>query len=121
MNIKALSLFIVVAAALIIGSQSFFTVDQREQAIVLQLGQPRGEPRGPGLHFKTPFVQEVRYFDSRVLSIDPEAEPVVISRMEQTPQQVTTWMQAPVLKVSAGSRLSLIPSHATKSQTLFSS
>ena len=79
MNIKALSLFIVVAAALIIGSQSFFTVDQREQAIVLQLGQPRGEPRGPGLHFKTPFVQEVRYFDSRVLSIDPEAEPVVIS------------------------------------------
>ncbi len=79
MNIKAVSLFIVIAAALIIGSQSFFTVDQREQAIVLQLGQPKGEPRGPGLHFKMPFVQDVRYFDSRVLSIDPQAEPVVIS------------------------------------------
>lgn len=79
MNIKAVSLFIVLAAALIIGSQSFFTVDQREQAIVLQLGQPKGEPRGPGLHFKMPFVQDVRYFDSRVLSIDPQAEPVVIS------------------------------------------
>ena len=79
MNIKAVSLFIVIAAALVIGSQSFFTVDQREQAIVLQLGQPKGEPRGPGLHFKMPFVQDVRYFDSRVLSIDPQAEPVVIS------------------------------------------
>ena len=79
MNIKAVSLFILLAATLIIGSQSFFTVDQREQAIVLQLGQPKGEPRGPGLHFKMPFVQDVRYFDSRVLSIDPQAEPVVIS------------------------------------------
>ena len=79
MNIKAVSLFILLAAALIVGSQSFFTVDQTKQALVLQLGQPRGEPRGPGLHFKLPFVQDVRYFDSRVLSIDPQAEPVVIS------------------------------------------
>ena len=79
MNIKVVSLFILLAAALIVGSQSFFTVDQTKQALVLQLGQPRGEPRGPGLHFKLPFVQDVRYFDSRVLSIDPQAEPVVIS------------------------------------------
>jgi len=79
MSIKAISFFIFLAAALIIGSQSFFTVDQTQQALVLQLGQPRGEPRGPGLHFKMPFVQDVRYFDKRVLSIDPKAEPVVIS------------------------------------------
>ena len=79
MNVKTVSLFIFLAAALLIASQSFFIVDQREQALVLQLGQPRGEARGPGLHFKTPFVQDVRYFDSRVLSIDPQAEPVVIS------------------------------------------
>ncbi len=79
MSIKAISFFIFLAAALIIGSQSFFTVDQTQQALVLQLGQPRGEPRGPGLHFKMPFVQDVRYFDKRILSIDPKAEPVVIS------------------------------------------
>ncbi len=79
MSIKAISFFVFLAAALIIGSQSFFTVDQTQQALVLQLGQPRGEPRGPGLHFKMPFVQDVRYFDKRILSIDPKAEPVVIS------------------------------------------
>lgn len=79
MDIKLLSFFIVLAGALLIGSQSFFIVDQKEQAIVLQLGQPKGEPRGPGIHFKTPFVQNIRYFDSRVLSIDPRPEQVVIS------------------------------------------
>ncbi|PCJ02331.1 MAG: protease modulator HflC [Alphaproteobacteria bacterium] len=79
MNTKALAFFIVIAATLLIGSQSFFIVDEREQAIVLQLGQPKGEPRGPGIHFKTPFVQNIRYFDRRVLSIDPRPEQVVIS------------------------------------------
>lgn len=79
MNTKALAFFIVIAATLLIGSQSFFIVDETEQAIVLQLGQPKGEPRGPGIHFKTPFVQNIRYFDRRVLSIDPRPEQVVIS------------------------------------------
>ncbi|MDH5722245.1 MAG: protease modulator HflC [Alphaproteobacteria bacterium] len=79
MDTKLLVLFVILALALLIGSQSFFTVDQREQAIVLQLGQPKGEPRGPGLHFKLPFVQNVRYFDRRILSIDPNPEQVVIS------------------------------------------
>jgi len=79
MNIKLLSVFIIFAVALIIGSQSFFIVDEKEHAIVLQLGQPKGDVRGPGIHLKTPFVQNVRYFDSRVLSIDPRPEQVVIS------------------------------------------
>lgn len=79
MNTKAVILFIVLAVALLVGSQSFFIVDERQQAIVLQLGQPKGEPRGPGIHLKTPFVQNVRYFDRRILSIDPRPEQVVIS------------------------------------------
>lgn len=79
MNTKFIVLFVVLAVGLIVGSQSLFIVDQTEQAIVLQLGQPNGEPRGPGLHFKTPFIQNVRYFDRRVLSIDPAPEQVVIS------------------------------------------
>lgn len=78
-NIKAVSFFVVLAVALLIGSQSVFVVDQTQQALVLQLGQPKGEPRGPGIHIKTPFVQNVMYFDSRILSIDPPAQQVVIS------------------------------------------
>jgi len=60
-------------------SQALFTVEQREQALVLQLGNPVGEPRSPGLHFKIPFIQEVRRFDGRILPVDPSPEQVVIA------------------------------------------
>ncbi|MGH1455940.1 MAG: protease modulator HflC [Alphaproteobacteria bacterium] len=79
MSPKVISLFVVFALALLVGSQSLFVVDQTQQAIVLQLGQPKGEPRGAGIHFKTPFIQNIQYFDSRILSIDPAPEQVVIS------------------------------------------
>ncbi len=73
----------IVAIILILGvviiSQSVFTVEQRQQALVLQLGNPVGEPRKPGLHFKIPLIQEVKIFDGRVLSVDPAPAQVVIS------------------------------------------
>lgn len=71
--------FITLAVVIIGASMSIFTVDQRAQAIVLQLGQPVGDIRNPGIHFKIPLVQDVRYFDKRVLSVDPASEQMVIS------------------------------------------
>ena len=60
---------------LLVGSQCLFVVDQTQRAIVLQLGKPVGSDLGPGLHFKLPFVQNVIYFDHRVLEYDaPPAE-----------------------------------------------
>ncbi len=79
MNKVLLTILAVAAFGLILASQAFFTVEQTEQAIVLQLGQPKGEPRGPGLHIKTPFIQDVRYFDRRILSVDPSPEQVNIA------------------------------------------
>lgn len=50
---------------------SLYTLDEAEQAVVVQLGAPVGDPiTKPGLHFKLPFIQEVRRFDKRVLSWD---------------------------------------------------
>ena len=72
-------IFIVFLIVIFIGSQALFSVDQREQALVLQLGNPVGEPRKPGLHFKIPFIQEVKIFDGRILSVDPKPEQVVIA------------------------------------------
>lgn len=73
-------IFLIGLAVVLLGaSMSIFTVDQREQAIVLQLGQPVGDIKGPGLHFKIPFVQDVRYFDKRILSVDPAPEQMVVS------------------------------------------
>lgn len=72
-------LFALIALGLSGLSMSVFTVDQRAQAIVLRFGQPKGEIRNPGLHFKLPFVEHVVYFDRRILSVDPEPEQVVIA------------------------------------------
>lgn len=69
----------VAVLAFVLVTQCLFTVDQRQQAVVLQLGEPVGETRGPGLHIKIPFVQTVTYFDRRVLSVDPPADQMVIS------------------------------------------
>lgn len=54
-------------------SASVFFVDQGEQALVLQFGRPIGGAiTEPGIHFKTPFVQEVRRYDKRLLAWDGE-------------------------------------------------
>lgn len=79
MNGKLTLVLFVLGLILIGASQTLFLVDQTQQAIVLQLGQPVGELRKPGLHFKLPMIQEVRYFDRRILSVDPLPEQMVIS------------------------------------------
>ena len=56
--------------AILLLMQSVFTVHQTQKAIILQLGKPIGEALGPGLHFKLPFIQNVLFFDSRILNYD---------------------------------------------------
>lgn len=59
---------------------SFFTVDQTKQAIVLQFGEPKRVVNKPGLNFKIPFIQDVTYFEKRVLSlVSSDSEEVILS------------------------------------------
>lgn len=59
---------------LVLTGLSAFVVDQRQTAIVFQLGEVVGEKTEPGLYFKLPLVQNVRFFDARILTLD-SAEP----------------------------------------------
>ena len=59
-----------VVALLILLSLSLFVVDQRQTAIVFQLGEVVSLKTQPGLYFKIPLVQNVHYFDSRILTMD---------------------------------------------------
>lgn len=59
---------------LVVGSMSVFVVDQRQTAIVLRLGTIAKVVESPGLNYKIPFLDSVRYFDKRILTID-DAEP----------------------------------------------
>ena len=70
-----------VAALLLAGvSGSLFTVNQTQQALVLQFGEPKRTIQEPGLAFKLPFIQDVTYYEKRVLSLIPQdAEEVILS------------------------------------------
>jgi membrane protease subunit HflC len=66
--------------AAVLASLTLFTVDQREYAIVFQLGEIKEVIAEPGLRTKWPLIQNVRYFDKRILTIDdPETERFVTS------------------------------------------
>jgi len=69
----------VLIVAGILGMSSFFIVDQTEQALVLQFGQPRRVIREPGLWVKRPFIENVVYYDTRVLDFEPPHEEVIVS------------------------------------------
>jgi len=59
-------------AVFILVSLTAFTVDQRQSAIIFQLGEIVDVKIQPGLYFKVPFLQNIRYFDSRVLTLDSQ-------------------------------------------------
>ena len=78
-NRAGISIAVVVTAA-VLGVLSVFTVDQRERALVFQLGEIREIIEQPGLHFKWPLIQNVRYFDNRILTLDePDTERFITS------------------------------------------
>ena len=69
-----------------------FTVDQRQYAIVFQLGEIKEVIKEPGLSFKWPLIQNVRYFDSRILTLD-SVEPERFLTAEKKPVLVDSFVK----------------------------
>lgn len=74
MKTSTLILLVLVALGAMVLANSFFIVDQRQRVLLIQLGEIRGADFDPGLHFKIPFVQTVRSFDKRLLTLDNQTE-----------------------------------------------
>jgi len=72
---KILVPFVVVLA--VFAYQAIFVVQEVNQAIVLQFGDPKKIITKPGLNFKIPFIQNVVYLDRRVLNLDNPPEEVI--------------------------------------------
>lgn len=70
MDRRWIVVFAVVGVIVAVWNLATFRVPQWEQALVLQLGEPVRTVREPGLHFKLPFIQNVEYFDKRILDYD---------------------------------------------------
>jgi membrane protease subunit HflC len=70
-------LFAGMVLAAVVISSALFTIDQAEQGIIVQFGEPVGDVVAePGLHWKLPFIQEVRRFDKRLLDWDGEVSQI---------------------------------------------
>ncbi|MDB9825376.1 protease modulator HflC [Alphaproteobacteria bacterium] len=78
MKTRNIVILAILAFAIMLTSGFFFVVDQTKQVIVLQFGEPKAVHQTPGLKFKLPFIQNVVYYDSRVLNLDPAQEEVIL-------------------------------------------
>lgn len=86
-----------IAIALVV-SGALFTVDQRQNAIVFQLGEVKDVVTKPGLNFKWPMIQNVRFFDMRILSYD-DAEPLRFITSEKKPVLVDSYVKWRIVDV----------------------
>jgi modulator of FtsH protease HflC len=80
MNRRLLVILAIAAGiAVVLLMSSAFTVRQTEQALILQFGNPVRVIREPGLKFKVPFVQNVEFYDKRILDLDPPVQEVLLA------------------------------------------
>jgi len=70
---------VIVVAAGVVAYSALFTVHQAEQALILQFGNPIRVVKEPGLHVKMPFIQNVEYYDRRILDLDPPVQEVILA------------------------------------------
>ena len=72
-----IALLVVVIGLFILGASPLFIVDITQNAIVVELGKPKRNITEPGLYMKVPFIQEVTYFDKRLLDYDSDPQDVI--------------------------------------------
>lgn len=72
-----MGLVAVVLLLFFLGASPLYVVDITQSAIVVQLGKPVRTVTAPGLYVKVPFIQEVTYFDKRLLTYDASAQDVI--------------------------------------------
>ena len=75
---RSIILLGVLAAAIFTASSTLFTVQQTQQVLITQFGEPRRVIQEPGLHWKLPFIQSVITFDRRLLDFDAPGEEVIL-------------------------------------------
>ncbi|MDO8931675.1 MAG: protease modulator HflC [Rhodocyclaceae bacterium] len=77
---------------MVVAAMTLFTVDQRQYAIIFQLGEIKEVVKEPGLSFKWPLIQNVRFFDKRILTLD-SVEPERFLTAEKKPVLVDSFVK----------------------------
>lgn len=74
MNARTVVTLVVMALVLMVASSTMFIVNETQRAVMLRFGAIKEADIKPGLHFKLPFADDVRFFDARVLTLDSNPE-----------------------------------------------
>ncbi|MFV9876003.1 MAG: protease modulator HflC [Rickettsiales endosymbiont of Dermacentor nuttalli] len=74
---KKTTFIIIIFTVLILSLNTLFVVDQRQQALIFQFGEVVEVIKSPGLHFKLPFIQNIIYFDNRLLNVTADEKEVI--------------------------------------------
>jgi membrane protease subunit HflC len=72
-----LAILAIAILLVVLGVSPLFIVDITQTAIVVELGKPKRNYTSPGLYFKVPFIQDVTYFDKRLLDYDSSPQEVI--------------------------------------------
>ena len=79
MNSKTKKILIIATIVMILFSGSIFTLDQRQQVLILQFGEPIRVIKTPGIKFKLPLLQDAIFFDKRIIDLDISDQEVIAS------------------------------------------
>ncbi len=91
-DIKKILIGVVLVIALIVFAGTVFTIDEKEQAIITQLGKYIRTIKKPGLYFKVPIIQTLHLFDKRILVHDPTAvEYITLDKKRVMVDPVSRW------------------------------
>jgi len=71
-------------------SNTLYTLSEVQQALIVRLGAPIGVVNEPGLKFKLPMVDSVIYYDSRLLTLEPAVEQVILGDQKRIEVQTYT-------------------------------
>ena len=97
MSRKSLFTVIFIFAAIIVGSNSLYIVNEFERAVELRLGKVSDGDVSRGLHLKVPFIDSVKKFDGRILTLDADAERFLT--LEKKSMQVDSFAKWRILDV----------------------
>lgn len=79
MNSQTKKILITLSVALLLFANSMFTIDQRQQVLILQFGEPIRVINTPGIKFKLPFLQNALFFDKRIIDLGIADQEVIAS------------------------------------------
>ena len=81
-NLSLIAISVIILIVIIVASGAIYTIDETQQVVITQFGKPVGEPiKQAGLYFKLPFIQDVNYFEKRLL--DWDGNPTEISAKDK--------------------------------------